>query len=65
VNYGLNKVRFTNPVRAGGRVRLSAALKSYEKLPEDGVQLTVDGTIELEGSDRPAVIVEAIYRLFE
>ena len=65
VNYGLNKVRFTNPVPAGGKVRLDATLKSLEALPKGGVQLTVDARIELEGSERPAVVVEAIYRFFE
>lgn len=65
VNYGLNKVRFVNPVPANGRVRLNATLKQYEELPRGGVQVTVDGSIELEGSDRPACAVEAIYRMFE
>ena len=64
INYGLNKVRFTNPVPAGGRVRISATLKSYEELPNGGAQLTVDAKIELEGSERPAVVVEALYRMF-
>jgi acyl dehydratase len=58
-------VRFTNPVPAGGRVRLNATLKQYEELPKGGVQVTIDGVIELEGSERPAVVVEAIYRMFE
>jgi len=62
VNYGLNKVRFTKPVPAGGRVRLNATLKSVETLPDGGAQLTVDGVIELEGSERPAVVVESVYR---
>jgi len=65
VNYGLNKVRFTNPVPAEGRVRLSATLISIETLPKGGVQVTIDGKIELEGSERPAVVVEAVYRFFE
>ncbi|RKT86977.1 Acyl dehydratase [Saccharopolyspora antimicrobica] len=65
VNYGLNKVRFTNPVPSGGRVRLNATLKKVEDLPKGGVQLTVDGQIELEGAERPAVVVEAVYRFFE
>ncbi|MDA3623893.1 p-hydroxycinnamoyl-CoA hydratase [Saccharopolyspora oryzae] len=65
VNYGLNKVRFTNPVPAGGRVRLNATLKQIEELPKGGVQLTVDGQIELEGADRPAVVAEPVYRFFE
>lgn len=65
INYGLNKVRFTNPVPAGGRVRLAATLKGYEELPKGGAQLTVAATIELEGSERPAVVVEAVYRMFD
>ena len=65
VNYGLNKVRFTNPVPAGGRIRLVATLKSVEQLPKGGAQVTVDGVIELEGNDRPAAVVEAVYRYFE
>ncbi|MEV0106476.1 p-hydroxycinnamoyl-CoA hydratase [Nocardia sp. NPDC050799] len=65
VNYGLNKVRFTNPVPAGGRVRLQATLKKAEELPKNGLQVTVDALIELEGAERPAVVVEAVYRFFE
>ncbi|MGV9746332.1 MaoC family dehydratase [Rhodococcus zopfii] len=65
VNYGLNKVRFTTPVPAGARVRLDATLESLEELPRGGVQIVVAGNIELENSARPAVVVEAIYRLYE
>lgn len=65
INYGLNKVRFTSPVPAGARVRLVATLKELEQLDKGGVQLTVGGIIELEGSDRPAVVAEVVYRFFE
>ncbi|MDV2477503.1 MaoC family dehydratase [Rhodococcus zopfii] len=65
VNYGLNKVRFTTPVPAGARVRLDATLESLEELPRGGVQIVVAGNIELENSARPAVVVEAIYRLYD
>ncbi|MBE7191052.1 MAG: MaoC family dehydratase [Gordonia polyisoprenivorans] len=65
VNYGLNKVRFTNPVPAGGRVRLKATLAKVEHLPKGGVQVTVEGVIELENSERPAVVAEVVYRYFE
>ena len=65
VNYGLNKVRFTNPVPAGGKIRLVATLKSLEKLPKGGVQVVVDGVIELKGNERPAAVVEAVYRYFD
>jgi acyl dehydratase len=65
INYGLNKVRFTNPVPAGGRVRLNATLKSVETLPKGGVQVTVDAVIELEGATRPAVVAEVVYLFSE
>ncbi|WP_037144165.1 MaoC family dehydratase [Rhodococcoides fascians] len=65
INYGLNRVRFITPVPAGSRVRLNAGLKTVENLQAGGVQVTIDGTIELSESDRPAVVAEAIYRLFE
>ncbi|WP_280401101.1 p-hydroxycinnamoyl-CoA hydratase [Nocardia carnea] len=65
VNYGLNKVRFTNPVPAGGRVRLNATLQKAEELPKGGVQVTVGARIELDGAERPAVVAEAVYRFFE
>jgi acyl dehydratase len=65
VNYGLNKVRFTTPVPAGSRVRLRAGLKSFEELQNGGGQFIIDCTIELEGKDRPAVVAEAVFRMFE
>ena len=63
VNYGLNKVRFTAPVPAGGRVRGRFVLREY--LPIDGgAQLTVEATIELEGSSKPACIADSISRRY-
>lgn len=64
VNYGLNKVRFPAPVPSGGQVRLRAELAGFERIP-GGAQVTVDGTIELAGSERPACAVQTIYRMFE
>ncbi len=63
VNYGLNKVRFTAPVPSGGRVRGRFVLREY--LPIDGgAQLTVEATIELEGSSKPACIADSISRRY-
>jgi acyl dehydratase len=64
VNYGLNKVRFPAPVPVGGKVRLTAALSSVDSLDENSVQTTVDFTMELEGSDKPAVAAQALYRYY-
>jgi acyl dehydratase len=63
VNYGLNKVRFTAPVPSGGRVRGRFVLREYQPL-EGGAQLTVESTIELEGSSKPACVAESISRRY-
>src|SRR5580692_7192825 len=59
INYGSNKVRFTNMVQVGSRVRARQKLIAVEpKGP--GLQLTNEITIEIEGQDRPACIAETI-----
>ena len=63
VNYGLNRVRFTAPVPAGGRVRGQFRLLGFEPLP-GGAQLTVQVTIELEGSAKPACVAETVSRRY-
>ena len=63
VNYGLNKVRFTAPVPAGARVRGRFVLQAYEPI-EQGAQLTVLATVELEGSPKPACVAETVSRRF-
>jgi acyl dehydratase len=63
VNYGLDKVRFTSPVRAGSRVRLTASLTAVDEVPPSGYQLQVAGVIAIEGQERPAVVIEFISRV--
>lgn len=63
VNYGLNRVRFIAPVRAGARLRNRAVLQSAE--PGQGfVQITVANTIEIEGTDKPACTAESVFRVY-
>lgn len=59
VNYGSNKVRFTNPVPSGARVRLTLRLKASEPV-EGGRRLVMDATVEIEGKERPALVAETI-----
>jgi acyl dehydratase len=61
INYGLDKVRFLTPVTADSRVRLSFSFTEITEI-ETGAQLKIAATIELEGSERPAVAVEFIAR---
>ena len=63
VNYGLNKVRFPAPVPSGSRLRGRFKLIGYEPL-EGGAQLTVQVTMEREGSDKPVCIAESIGRRY-
>ncbi len=63
VNYGLNRVRFAAPVRVGSRVRGHFKLLSCEAL-EGGAQMTVQATIELEGSSKPACVAETVSRRY-
>ena len=63
-NYGLDKVRFLAPVKAGARVRLRVALIDVEK-KGGGVVLKTSNTLEIEGSDKPALIAESLALITE
>ncbi|MGW4392218.1 MaoC family dehydratase [Streptomyces sp. NPDC004685] len=63
VNYGLNKVRFPAPVPVGSRIRLAARLAGVEDVP-GGVQITVDGTVEIEGGAKPACVLQSVSRFY-
>jgi acyl dehydratase len=63
VNYGLNRVRFPAPVPSGSRVRFVAELSSVDEI-EDGVQVTMASTFELEGSEKPACAAEIVFRFY-
>lgn len=52
LNCGLNRVRFTHPVRSGSRVRCRLQLDKVEAVPH-GLQLTFGVTIEIEGEPPP------------
>jgi acyl dehydratase len=60
LNYGIDKVRFLAPVSAGARVRLRVALAGIE--PRDGGQMIMrtQNTLEVEGSEKPALIAETL-----
>jgi acyl dehydratase len=64
VNYGLNKLRFPAPVPVGSRIRLLGRLASASEVP-GGVQVAADLTMEIEGSEKPALAAEAVYRFYD
>ncbi|WP_261167359.1 MaoC family dehydratase [Microbacterium sp. Marseille-Q6965] len=63
VNYGLDKVRFVSPVKVGDRIRMNAVVADVQEV-KGGWQITVDQTIEVEGSERPAVVARGLQRYY-
>ena len=63
INYGLNRVRFTSPVPVGSKVRGSIELVDVGDV-DGGVQVTNKVTVEIEGSDRPALVAEWLTRQY-
>ena len=61
INYGVNKVRFPQPVPVGSQVRGHATLTHAEEI-DGGVQAVITITVEIEGGTKPACIVESVSR---
>ena len=58
INYGLDRVRFINPVRVGARIRARFELLSAEQKQPGQILLKHRATMEIEGVDKPAMIAE-------
>ncbi|WP_340562775.1 MaoC family dehydratase [Streptomyces sp. GSL17-111] len=63
VNYGVNKVRFPAPVPVDSRVRAAARIADVREAG-DGVQCTVQVTVEREGGDKPVCVAETVVRYY-
>lgn len=63
INYGLDRVRFVTPVRVGSRIRARVVLAEATEVA-NGTQLKSEVTLELEGSERPAVVIEHLMRVY-
>jgi acyl dehydratase len=62
LNYGVNKVRFANPVRVGSRVRAHVSVAEVTDIPA-GKQMQLKYVIEIEGEDKPACVAETVVLL--
>lgn len=63
INYGLNKVRFPAPVPVGSKIRLGVEVKEVEEV-KGGVQAVMVCTTEVDGSEKPAMVAEVVFRYF-
>ena len=64
INYGLNKVRFIAPVRVGNRIRARGEVLEVTEV-RGGAQIVVKITVEAEGVDKPAAVVESVSRFLD
>jgi acyl dehydratase len=64
VNYGLNRVRFVSPVRAGSNIRARITLQSQKEVPPNGVEVVFNATVEVEGSEKPCCVAEWVARYY-
>jgi len=65
VNYGLNKVRFPSPVLVDSRVRLNGRVSKIEDYGDNGLKITWNCEVAIEGSEKPACVAEFISLMFE
>ena len=63
INYGLNRVRFVSPVPSGSRIRALITVQSVDAV-SGGFQVTWQVTVEREGGDKPAAVVDWLVRYY-
>ncbi len=62
LNYGVNKVRFPNPLRVGSKIRARVSIADVTDLPT-GKQLQLKYVIEIDGEEKPACVAETVVLL--
>ena len=65
LNYGLNKVRFPNPVPVNSELRMHTVVKEIEDLANNGIKVTFSCTIEIKGQEKPVCVAEFLAALYE
>lgn len=65
LNYGLNKVRFPNPVPVNSNLRMIATIKDIEDMENNGVKVIFTCVIEIQGKKKPACYAEFLAVLYE
>jgi acyl dehydratase len=63
LNYGLDKVRFLAPVPVGAKVRLQSKLVGFDRKDNGQYLMKTENTIEIDGTDKPALIAESLAML--
>jgi acyl dehydratase len=64
VNYGLDKVRFPSPVRAGSRIRARTTMVNLDRIGDNAVQLITRTAVEIEGGEKPGCVADLVSRYY-
>lgn len=64
MNYGINKLRFVSPVKCGSLIRGRFKLKAFEAQGAGRYLSTIDGAIEIQGQEKPALVLEWLILTF-
>ena len=60
-NYGLDRVRFLQPVTVGSRVRLQTRILEVKGKADGRILMKLENTVEIEGQEKPALVAEVLY----
>jgi acyl dehydratase len=63
VNVGADRLRFLSPVKVGSHIRAVGEIITVEEI-KGGVQSVVRVTIEIQGSEKPACVIDTISRYY-
>ena len=64
INYGMNKLRFINPVPVDSKIRDKISLTNVEEKPGGRILVTTTHTVEIEGEEKPACVAETLTMFF-
>ena len=64
LNYGLNRLRFMNPVPVGSKIRNHCVLKAVVDKGPGKILVTIENTIEIDGQQKPAAVAESLAMVF-
>ena len=64
INYGLDRLRFTSPLRVGERFRTTGLVTAADVIEGDGCQLSMTMTVQAEDGNRPVAVAEALFRYY-
>lgn len=65
LNYGLNKVRFPNPVPVNSELRMISGVNQIDDISNNGFKVTFSCVVEIKGQEKPACVAEFIAAFFE